>query len=79
MARGRTSSGRIRKELSTVAGTLADSPVVAVVLGGLPLGADLLGGAAVHRGWGVHPDPGVPMLVVVGDEEPVAERAGVFR
>src|SRR6266446_8357874 len=28
-ARGRTSSGRIREELSTVAGALADSPVVA--------------------------------------------------
>jgi hypothetical protein len=30
-ARGRTSSGRIREELSTVAGVLADSPVVAVI------------------------------------------------
>jgi hypothetical protein len=30
-ARGRTSSGRIREELSTVAGALADSPVVAVI------------------------------------------------
>ena len=31
-ARGRASSGRIREELSTVAGALADSPVVAVIL-----------------------------------------------
>jgi hypothetical protein len=30
-ARGRTPSGRIREELSTVAGALADSPVVAVI------------------------------------------------
>ena len=52
---------------------------VGPVEGGLPLGADLLGGAEVHRRWGVHPDPGVPVFVVVGDEESVAERAGVFQ
>ena len=51
---------------------------VGLVEGDLALGADLLGGAEVHRGWGVHPDPGVPVFVVVGHEEPVAERAGVF-
>ena len=51
---------------------------VGLVEGGLALGADLLGGAEVHGCWGVHPDPGVPVFVVVGDEESVAERAGVF-
>ena len=52
---------------------------VGLVEGDLPLGADLFGGAEMYRGWGVHADPGVPMFVVVGHEESVAERAGVFQ
>jgi hypothetical protein len=45
----------------------------------LPLGSDLFGGAEVHRGGGVHPDPGVAVFVVVGGEETVTEHAGVFQ
>jgi hypothetical protein len=35
------------------------------VEGGLPLGADLVGGAVVDRRGCVQPDPGVAVLVVV--------------
>ena len=42
------------------------------------LGADLAGGAVVHRRWGVQPDAGVAVDVVVVIEERDAERAGVF-
>lgn len=48
------------------------------VQGGLALRADLLGGAEVHRGWGMHADPGMPMFMVVGEEERIAERACVL-
>ena len=43
-----------------------------------PLFADGGGGAVVDRGWGVEPDPGVAVLVVVVIEEGFAERSGVF-
>ncbi len=52
---------------------------VGLVEGGLALGADLLGGAEVHGCGGVHPDPGMAVFVIVGCEECVAERAGVFQ
>jgi hypothetical protein len=38
------------------------------VEGDLPAGVDLLRGADVDRGRGVHPDPGMTVLVVVGGE-----------
>ena len=47
------------------------------VQGGGAAGADLLGGAVVHRGGGVPADAGVAVLGVVVGEEPVAEGAGV--
>ena len=42
------------------------------------LGADLGGGAVVDRRWGVQPDAGVAVDVVVVIEEHGAERPGVF-
>ena len=48
---------------------------MSAVEGGLPAGLDLGHGVEVDRGRGVHADPGVAMLVVVGGEEPVTERA----
>jgi hypothetical protein len=48
---------------------------VGAVEGVLAACADLGGGAEVDRGGRVHADPGVAMLVVVGGEEPVTERA----
>ena len=50
---------------------------VGLVEGGLPLSVDLPGGVEVHRGGGVQPDSGVPVFVVVGQEEALAECAGV--
>lgn len=47
MARGRTSSGGIRKELSTVAGALADSPVVAVKSLRIAVGVEPRGGVVL--------------------------------
>lgn len=47
------------------------------VEGGLALLADLLGGAVVHRRWGVPADPGMSVLVVVSGEEAVAESSRV--
>jgi hypothetical protein len=43
---------------------------------GLSLEVDLLGGAEVHRSRGVHSDPGMPVFVVVGQEEALASSAG---
>jgi hypothetical protein len=40
------------------------------------LEVDLLGGAEVHRSRGVHSDPGMPVFVVVGQEEALASSAG---
>ena len=40
--------------------------------------ADLGGGAVVHGGWGVEPDAGVAVFVVVVGEERLAERSGVL-
>ena len=51
---------------------------MSTVEGGLAVGPDFGGGVEVDGCGGVHPDPGVPVFVVVGDEESVAERAGVF-
>ena len=48
------------------------------VEGGGALGADLAGGAVVDRRWGVQPDAGVAVDVVVVIEERHAERAGVL-
>ena len=50
---------------------------MSAVEGGLPVGLDLGRGVEVDRGRGVHADPGVAVLVVVGGEEPLAERARV--
>ena len=47
------------------------------VEGGLTVGADLGRGVEMDRGWGVHADPGVAVLVVVVGEELLGERAGV--
>jgi hypothetical protein len=47
--------------------------------GELLLRLDLLAGAEMYRRRGVHPDAGMPMFVVVGGKEPVAEDAGVFQ
>ena len=44
---------------------------------GLALRTDLDSGAEVDRGRGVHADPGMAVIVIVGVEEPVAERAGI--
>ncbi len=52
---------------------------VGLVERGLPLGSDLLGGAEVHGGGCVHPDPGVAVFVVISYEEVVAKCAGVFQ
>ena len=51
--------------------------LVGGVEGGAALGADLVGGAVVDRGWGVPADPGVAVLVVVVVEERLAEGTGV--
>lgn len=45
--------------------------------GVLPVLVDRVGGAEVHRCWGVPGDPGVPVDVVVLVEEAGAELAGV--
>ena len=45
--------------------------------GGCSLGPDLGGGAVVHAGWGVQPDAGVAVHVVVVIEERFAEHACV--
>jgi hypothetical protein len=50
---------------------------VSAVEGGLAMDLDLGCGVEVDRRRGVHADPGVAMLMVVGGEEPLAERAGV--
>ncbi|MET4783549.1 hypothetical protein ABIB56_003569 [Glaciihabitans sp. UYNi722] len=36
---------------------------------GVPVMVDLVSEAVVHVGWGVHPDAGVPVVVVVGVDE----------
>jgi hypothetical protein len=50
---------------------------VNAVEGGLAVGLDLGRGVEVDRGRRVHADPGVAVVVVVGGEEPLADRAGV--
>ena len=50
---------------------------VSAVEGGLPTGLDLGHGVEVDRRGGVHADPGMAMLVVVGGEEPLTERTGI--
>ena len=50
---------------------------VGAVERGLALRTDLDGGAEVDRGGGVHADPGMAVIVIVGVEESVAERAGI--
>ena len=50
---------------------------VGAVEGCLTLRPDLGCGVEVDRCGGVHADPGVPVLVVVGGEELLAERAGI--
>jgi hypothetical protein len=39
----------------------------------LPLGSDLLGGAEMHRGGSVHPDPGVSVFLRGLEPEPEAD------
>jgi hypothetical protein len=50
---------------------------VGAVEGRLESCADVGCGAEVDRRRGVHADPGVAVLVVVGGEEPIAERTCV--
>ena len=52
-------------------------PGASAVERGLALRTDLDSGAEVDRGRGVHADPGMAVVVIVGVEEPVAERAGI--
>ncbi|MFC6092669.1 hypothetical protein [Saccharothrix lopnurensis] len=49
------------------------------VEGALSLVADLIGGSEVDGRGGVHADAGVSVFVVVGEEEFLAERAGVLQ